>query len=297
MMKNTKEGEILNKKNSGITLVALVVTIVVLIILAVISINIIIDNGILTKAKDGTDEYNKQTASEIMTLKITNYQMKSYAENGKLPDLQYLADMLCDDNDIAYVELEKQKTGAINEKKSIGENTSIFTKLEQYPYEFEINSSLQLASVDGIKVATNDNSVTISKDEYNSLLAKIEKLENNIVDKTIYTGTVKSNEIKSFENVLMNQFVCPKDGIVIVTAATKTSETKFTGNATLYYSLSKNGKRIAGNTYQYLKDHSNNLASMSQIIEVKKGDIIDSICWSTVANSHDENTLHIKYIM
>ena len=55
-MKNMK-----GKSNSnGITLVALVVTIIVLIILAGVSISLILgDNGLVTKAKEGVENYQK----------------------------------------------------------------------------------------------------------------------------------------------------------------------------------------------------------------------------------------------
>ncbi len=65
-MKNNK-GKILKKgnKQSGITLVALVVTIVVLLILAGISINLILDNnGITKKAQEGKEKYANASANE-----------------------------------------------------------------------------------------------------------------------------------------------------------------------------------------------------------------------------------------
>lgn len=54
---------------------------------------------------------------------------------------------------------------------------SIFTKLTDYPYEFEIDSSLRLASIDGIRIADNTN--MISKEEYDKLLEDYHQLENN----------------------------------------------------------------------------------------------------------------------
>jgi type II secretory pathway pseudopilin PulG len=65
-MKNNK-GKILKKgnKQSGITLVALVVTIVVLLILAGISINLVLDNnGITKKAQEGKEKYANASANE-----------------------------------------------------------------------------------------------------------------------------------------------------------------------------------------------------------------------------------------
>jgi type II secretory pathway pseudopilin PulG len=53
------------KGQKGITLVALVVTIVVLIILAAVSITLVLgDNGIVKKAKEGTNTYKQAAANE-----------------------------------------------------------------------------------------------------------------------------------------------------------------------------------------------------------------------------------------
>ncbi len=81
--------------------------------------------------------------------------MNKYAEKQEMPTLQELADALCEDNEIQYVTLES-KVGNI-EKITVGDKTSIYTKLIKYPYEFEINSKLQLASIDGVKIANIEN--------------------------------------------------------------------------------------------------------------------------------------------
>lgn len=39
--------------------------------------------------------------------------------------------------------------------------TSIYTKLNKYPYEFEINAQLQLASINGIKTLGNTENTGI----------------------------------------------------------------------------------------------------------------------------------------
>ena len=93
--------QIKNKKEKGVTLIALVVTIIVLIVLAGISINLIFGNlGIVTKEKEAKEENLKQTAKEVMNLKITSIQIENYTENKTLPSLQFLADKLCEDNDM-----------------------------------------------------------------------------------------------------------------------------------------------------------------------------------------------------
>ena len=142
------------KKIKGITLISLVITIVVLIILSSVAIYLSLgDNGIFTRAKEAKEVTNKQEATDIINLKITTAQINKYAEKQEMPTLQELADVLYEDNEIEYIALET-KVGA-KEKIIVGSKTSIFTKLNKYPYEFEINSSLQLASIDGIKFAGN----------------------------------------------------------------------------------------------------------------------------------------------
>ena len=53
------------KKQSGITLVALVVTIVVLLILAGVSINLVLgENGLITQAKDAREQTKSAEVNE-----------------------------------------------------------------------------------------------------------------------------------------------------------------------------------------------------------------------------------------
>lgn len=163
----------------GITLVALVVTIIVLIILAGISISLMLRNdGILNKSKAASDEYKKQSATEMMNLKITTCQMQSYTEKGELPTLAYLAAYLQNDKettgDIAYVKMQSQKQSNLDETPYASWD-KIYTRLSTYPYEFEINSSLQLASIDGVKVDSipendEDSIVSMTKSELNSYI-------------------------------------------------------------------------------------------------------------------------------
>ena len=155
--------------NSAITLITLVITIIILLILAGITLNMLIgENGLLNKAQIAKNKTNENQAAETLNLKITNIQINSYAENKKLPSLQYVSDKLCDDNDIEYVQKQSKKTASLD-KIDVSDVSSIYTKLKEYPYEFEINSSLQLASIDGVE---------ISKDDTNSNIKCNEDLEN-----------------------------------------------------------------------------------------------------------------------
>ena len=86
--------EMINKKEKGITLIALVVTIMVLIILATVSINAVLgQNGIIGKAKQAKEMYSNSIAKdneEMDTLlnEMAQYNEGSSSDDGKvtLPD-------------------------------------------------------------------------------------------------------------------------------------------------------------------------------------------------------------------
>ena len=147
----------LKKNVKGVTMVALVVTIIVLLILSAVTIMLTVgENGIFSRAKIAKNEHIKKEATEAMNLKITGIQIESYTESQKLPSLQYLADKLCEDKEIEYVEKETKKQASLDKVDVTGIN-SIFTKIKKYPYEFEIDNELKLASIDGIKIAEDNN--------------------------------------------------------------------------------------------------------------------------------------------
>ena len=148
------------KEIKGITLIVLVITVVILLILSGIIIMTITQNGLLKNAQKAKSETIKNQATEAINLKITSIEIDGYAENQKLPSLQYLSDKLCEDNDMEYV-LKKSKKSAALEKINVSDVSSIYTKLKKYPYEFEINSALQLASIDGVEVSKENSNSTI----------------------------------------------------------------------------------------------------------------------------------------
>ena len=68
------------KKQNGITLVALVVRIIVLIILAGVTLMIALDNdGIISKTKEGANEYNTAQSDEADTLEEVNEYLHNEA--------------------------------------------------------------------------------------------------------------------------------------------------------------------------------------------------------------------------
>ena len=143
-------------KERGITLIALIITIILLLILAGVVISLTLgEKGLFNYAKEAKEETTKETATEKINLKITTAQMNSYAEKQRTPTLKEVSLILKEDKEIEYVTETKQIAST---KYEVGEEpSSIYTKLKDYSYEFEINDKLQLASIDGVKVTIGSN--------------------------------------------------------------------------------------------------------------------------------------------
>ena len=80
------------KRNTqkGITLVALVITIIVLLILAMVSISIVMNQGIMTKSKTASDTHQVAAEKEAINIGYSEYLTKKY--NGKTNPTLTVAD-------------------------------------------------------------------------------------------------------------------------------------------------------------------------------------------------------------
>lgn len=79
------------KNKKGITLVALVITIIVLIVLAGISISIVLGpEGLIEKARVGTQKYNEEATKELGELEKVNTFIESFGAGGtgNLPQIK-----------------------------------------------------------------------------------------------------------------------------------------------------------------------------------------------------------------
>ncbi len=128
-------------------------------------------NGILGKANKANNETDKKTAEEKLNLKITNIQMDNYIEKQQMPTLKEVSISLGEDEEIEYV-VEKSKVATTEYDVPSQNPSAIYTKLNEYPYEFEIDSKLRLAAVDGVKIEDNEEN-----EKLDELEQKIQTLE------------------------------------------------------------------------------------------------------------------------
>ena len=202
------------KKEKGITLVSLVITIIILLILAGIAIWALTgENGLFARAKEAREKTQKEAATEKINLVIADVYTKSYAEKQENPTLQDLADGLCEDEEMEYVDIATRKTSSLD-KIEVGTNEAIYVKLKKYAYEFKIDGTLKIVEIDGIKVSdstgstgggTGDtgntggntggtgNTVTIDKEEYENLKSTVSSLASTVENLNKEMSNLKSD--------------------------------------------------------------------------------------------------------
>lgn len=115
---------------------------------------------------------------------------------------------MCEDGEIEYVNTTSKAKISSLEKINVTGYNSIFTKLNEYPFEFEINNSLQLASINGVKIAdtgTENKTVKELQDKITALESKIEVMSSAI--------TVHYNE-NSYQQITTTYTKVPLNGVL-----------------------------------------------------------------------------------
>ena len=118
-----------------------------LLILVAVAMNAMGENGTINKAHRAGNQTQLQYARESLIYKIELVEMDYLGRELRNPTLQELADALCADNDIESVQLSSDAIAAINTPITVGNASHIYVKLEDYSYEFKINTSLKIEDI------------------------------------------------------------------------------------------------------------------------------------------------------
>lgn len=165
-------------------------------------------------------------------MKITYFNVISYGENTRKANLQELAEGMFQDKEVDYVKIKEQKVASLEAINVSGES-SIFVKLKEYPYEFEIGNDLQLASVDGVKLENSDDKINTVLTEMEQMKSEISELKNT-VSLLQNNNLQKSNLIKRDWGPASKTFAANTVGVVESVQLAGHG----TGKAIISYSLS-----------------------------------------------------------
>ena len=116
------------KTNKGITLIALIITIIVLLILAVVSIRLVVNNGILGKAESAVNKYSDSEINEKIQLAYSELRMEQVSN----PNVDAEA--------FLKTSLEKQGLTEVNVRESDGAGWKV--TYDGKVYQIEANGTV-----------------------------------------------------------------------------------------------------------------------------------------------------------
>ena len=138
--------KILEKKQKGITLIALVITIIVLIILAGVAISLTLgQNGLLNRTKEAREKYEIASAKEYIELKID----ECIIEKGGDASLQDIIDYLAEDSSVTYY-VALEEVGLVAGEVDIGSPKEIYVVYNSY--QFKVNESKKVEFISIVDV-------------------------------------------------------------------------------------------------------------------------------------------------
>lgn len=146
----TKTLNILRKKQSGITLITLVVTIIILLILAGITIMALTQTGLFSKLNDAKEKTNRKAAEEHLKLKVSEVQVDKLG-NATIDDL--IANLQNDPNAEYLIALAQ--TSKIKGELPSGISEAEYIYITYNGFEFKVDKGLNIEFVGGKSASSN----------------------------------------------------------------------------------------------------------------------------------------------
>ena len=166
------------KQTKGITLIALIITIIILLILAVVSIRLVVNNGILGKAEHAVNKYQEEEIEEQIKLAYAEWQTAQFTGETRTAAefMQAKLREILSDNNLTVTEKNGNFTVTLSDET-----------------EYEYNKSTGIV---GEKVYTYIEKSTEKADSYVGYYADID--EDGTVDGVIFvdllTGSVRDTQ-------------------------------------------------------------------------------------------------------
>ena len=234
-------------KNQGITLIALIITIIVMLILVAVTINVALNGGLFTRAKEAAFKTEIQQIQEQISLKkaeqaadneingTTGYnitldnigistELKNKYRNklsvSSTGDLQYDPDN-CTAEEIAYLTSIGAKSGTAStsnklefDMKSLaGDNVPSYIKIAKQVFDDGVYSYYLEATIDGDEIAANmySGTYTYTTETANYKIGKITVTKEYDLDEGDEVA-IPANEQEDYEFII---YTLKEDGQII----------------------------------------------------------------------------------
>ena len=200
------------REQKAITLVALIITIIVLLVLAIVSINLVINSGIISKAQYAVDKYSDEEVGEQIKLSYLEYKSESL-HNGNVDYRNYMETSLgkvYGDENVEVSQMGRnlkieingctkiytiRYDGSVKEKEKVEPMTatSVYGKLD--------NGTLYLKATEDDNYILYTSSRVIQSDWKNVLKIKIEEPIAPTTCFEMFRGFENCTEIEGIEKL------------------------------------------------------------------------------------------------
>ena len=182
--------KILEKKQKGITLIALVITIIVLIILAGVAISLTLGkNGLLNKAKYAREEYRLSQAREKLELEIIDVQTKIMEEQSRVAILEDLKDLINISKYEIILHYEPiATTEVIQQKATYAEIVEIEGKIKFIVDNKLVIKEVTIENIENLEVVINNVEIKIGTSYVDIAVNAESKTEKELTYKYIVDG-------------------------------------------------------------------------------------------------------------
>ena len=272
------------KKNTGITLIALVITIIIMLILAGIVIaQLTGENGLITNSKKSKEIYEYTAAKEEINLTLMSVVAKC-EEKGVSYSIDEIIDSIKSDNEKEIEKMFNTNIGSIKAGAEIVNPSDIVITVKKYSkYKFLVGQKEGTNEVEGIKgVTTEEVTLTTEKSSFQ---------EVNDFEKSILNGQSK-NEYKIKYNANGGTGApgtqTKEKGVILKLSTTEPTKS---GYAFIGWATTSNGEVKYNSGDDYIADESITLyAKWTQISYLyNEGKTIQGATWSWVGG-HDTSS-------
>ena len=206
------------RRNTGITLIALVITIIIMLILAgIIIAELTGKNGLITKAGLVKARTEYENAKEEVNIKLMEIATDC-EERGVEYSINEIYNAIEKDDEKTIEKIFNKKTGVVDlvAQESIVDLSDIVVSVKKYSkYKFLVGNKEETSEIEGIKGVTTEKITNFTTIEDFKSVVEFEKTELKVYETIVYSVTFDANggtgNMKSKEAIKGTKYKIPEN--------------------------------------------------------------------------------------